>query len=75
MTVTPPMMDALTPTTIMVTLTALPTMVAPLVQKPGAVMPIPVRGVWATRFAAGLPCRARCAVSSLRAGIPVASVR
>ena len=30
---------------------------------------------WARRFAAGLPCRARCAVSPLRAGIPRASAR
>ena len=30
---------------------------------------------WARRFATGLPCRARCAVSSLRAGIPRASAR
>ena len=31
--------------------------------------------LWASRFAAGLPCRARCAVSSLRAGIPLAFAR
>ena len=31
--------------------------------------------LWASRFAAGLPCRARCAVSSLRAGIPLACAR
>ncbi len=30
---------------------------------------------WRRRFATGLPCRARCAVSSLRAGIPRPSVR
>ena len=36
---------------------------------------IPVREGWARRFATGLPCRARCAVSTLRAGIPRASVR
>ena len=30
---------------------------------------------WARRFATGLPCRARCAVSTLRAGIPRASAR
>ena len=30
---------------------------------------------WARRFATGLPCRARCAVSTLRAGIPRASGR
>ena len=33
------------------------------------------REYWASRYAAGLPCRARCAVSSLRAGIPLASAR
>ena len=33
------------------------------------------REYWASRCAAGLPCRARCAVSSLRAGIPLASAR
>ena len=30
---------------------------------------------WASRFAAGLPCRARYAVSTLRAGIPLAFAR
>ena len=30
---------------------------------------------WARRFATGLPCRARCAVSTLRAGIPRAFAR
>ena len=34
-----------------------------------------MRQGWARRFATGLPCRARCAVSSLRAGIPRASIR
>ena len=32
-----------------------------------------MRGLRARRFATGLPCRARCAVSALRAGIPRAS--
>ena len=31
--------------------------------------------LWASRFAAGLPCRARYAVSTLRAGIPLAFAR
>ena len=35
----------------------------------------PYDEAWARRFATGLPCRARCAVTPLRAGIPRASVR
>ena len=33
------------------------------------------QGLWARRYATGLPCRARCAVSTLRAGIPRACAR
>ena len=33
------------------------------------------QGLWARRCATGLPCRARCAVSTLRAGIPRACAR
>ena len=37
--------------------------------------PFHVDEAWARRFATGLPCRARCAVSALRAGIPRVSAR